>query len=116
MAFFPLRGGVLSLESVADDNAPVWPHRLVRSRTPDFHSDNVGSNPAGVILKRVRSSCGSTCLLGSLAQRLEHLTFNEGVDGSNPSRLKFLYFLFSLIIFSLLLVIDFALVRIEPTL
>lgn len=23
---------------------------------------------------------------GSLAQRLEHLTFNEGVDGSNPSR------------------------------
>ena len=24
-----------------------------------------------------------------LAQRLEHLTFNEGVDGSNPSRLTF---------------------------
>ena len=28
--------------------------------------------------------------LGSLAQRLEHLTFNEGVDGSNPSRLNLL--------------------------
>lgn len=25
------------------------PHRLARSRTPDFHSDNRGSNPLGVI-------------------------------------------------------------------
>lgn len=28
----------------------TWPHRLARSRTPDFHSDNTGSNPVGVIL------------------------------------------------------------------
>lgn len=58
----------------------LWPHRLVWSRTPDFHSDNRGSNPLGVINFFFR--------LESLAQRLEHLTFNEGVDGSNPSRLK----------------------------
>jgi hypothetical protein len=67
------------------------PHRLARSRTPDFHSDNGGSNPPGVNSVR---QCTKRCLIrlatliGSLAQRLEHLTFNEGVDGSNPSRLK----------------------------
>ncbi len=25
-----------------------WPHRLAWPRTPDFHSDNRGSNPLGV--------------------------------------------------------------------
>ena len=28
----------------------------------------------------------TTRLNGSLAQLVEHFTFNEGVDGSNPSR------------------------------
>lgn len=59
----------------------VWPHRLAWSRTPDFHSDNRGSNPLGVIVLCVVHE--------SLAQSVEHLTFNEGVDGSSPSRLTF---------------------------
>ena len=53
-----------------------WPHRLARPRTSDFHSANRGSNPLGVNLKE------------TLAQSVEHLTFNERVDGSNPSSLK----------------------------
>jgi hypothetical protein len=32
-----------------------WPHRLARPRTPDFHSDNRGSNPLGVITEQVES-------------------------------------------------------------
>ena len=52
----------------------VWPHRLARPRTPDFHSDNRGSNPLGVNEE-------------TLAQSVEHLTFNERVDGSSPSSL-----------------------------
>ena len=87
-----------------------WPHRLVWPRTPDFHSDNRGSNPLGVkitlcyktfyyagfagIEKMIKSKnkdfISKKALFESLAQRLEHLTFNEGVDGSNPSRLTFL--------------------------
>ena len=63
-----------------------WPHRLVWPRTPDFHSVNRGSNPLGVILAHATVH---GCFYESLAQRLEHLTFNEGVDGSNPSRLTF---------------------------
>ncbi len=55
----------------------VWPHRLVWPRTPDFHSDNRGSNPLGV-----------NNIYESLAQLVEHLTFNEAVDGSSPSRLN----------------------------
>lgn len=62
-------------------NPRLWPHRLARSRTPDFHSDNRGSNPLGV----------SVFLYESLAQSVEHLTFNEGVDGSSPSRLIFFH-------------------------
>jgi hypothetical protein len=54
--------------------AQIWPHRLAWSRTPDFHSDNRGSNPLGVTFE-------------TLAQLVEHLTFNEGVDGSSPSSL-----------------------------
>ena len=54
---------------------PSWPHRLAWPRTSDFHSGNRGSNPLGVITKKK---------YGSLAQRLEHLTFNERVAGSNP--------------------------------
>ena len=53
-----------------------WPHRLARPRTSDFHSANRGSNPLGVNLKE------------TLAQSVEHLTFNERVDGSSPSSLK----------------------------
>ena len=53
----------------------LWPHRLARSRTPDFHSDNRGSNPLGVNPE-------------TLAQSVEHLTFNERVDGSSPSSLN----------------------------
>jgi hypothetical protein len=70
-----------------------WPHRLARSRTPDFHSDNRGSNPLGVNNKAFLSYSSPARVAKnvqeSLAQRLEHLTFNEGVDGSNPSRLTF---------------------------
>ncbi len=55
----------------------LWPHRLARSRTPDFHSDNRGSNPLGVIV------------IETLAQLVEHLPFKESVDGSSPSSLNF---------------------------
>jgi hypothetical protein len=51
-----------------------WPHRLARPRTLDFHSSNRGSNPLGVKYE-------------TLAQLVEHLTFNERVDGSSPSSL-----------------------------
>lgn len=63
---------------------PSWPHRLAWPRTSDFHSGNRGSNPLGVISKKK---------YGSLAQRLEHLTFNERVEGSNPSRPISFFFL-----------------------
>lgn len=53
----------------------IRPHRLAWPRTPDFHSDNRGSNPLGVNNE-------------TLAQSVEHLTFNERVDGSSPSSLK----------------------------
>ncbi len=56
----------------------IWPHRLARPRTSDFHSGNRGSNPLGVIK-----------YFETLAQSVEHLTFNEGVDGSSPSSLIF---------------------------
>lgn len=42
-------------EKILNDNQQHYiqgktrPHRLARSRTPDFHSDNRGSNPLGVI-------------------------------------------------------------------
>lgn len=52
----------------------LWPHRLARPRTQDFHSWNRGSNPLGVMIE-------------TLAQLVEHLTFNERVDGSSPSSL-----------------------------
>jgi hypothetical protein len=59
-----------------------WPHRLAWPRTPDFHSDNRGSNPLGVNTlpkgKRYRD----------ISSVVEHLTFNEGVDGSSPSCLN----------------------------
>jgi hypothetical protein len=76
----------------------LWPHRLVWSRTPDFHSDNRGSNPLGVSTSHCYNGKANVavqffCSFESLAQRLEHLTFNEGVDGSNPSRLT-LYFVY----------------------
>ena len=54
----------------------AWPHRLARSRTSDFHSANRGSNPLGVNIRDFSSV-------------VEHLTFNERVDGSNPSSLNF---------------------------
>jgi hypothetical protein len=48
-------GGTSLVRSAIDDflassnkEAQAWPHRLARSRTPDFHSDNRGSNPLGV--------------------------------------------------------------------
>ena len=53
----------------------TWPHRLAWSRTSDFHSGNRGSNPLGVNMNE------------ALAQSVEHLTFNERVDGSSPSSL-----------------------------
>ena len=45
----------------------------------------LGENPidSGRILTQIVFSFEST---GSLAQLVEHFTFNEGVDGSNPSR------------------------------
>ncbi len=55
-------------------NESLRPHRLARPRTSDFHSGNRGSNPLGVNNE-------------SLAQLVEHITFNDGVDGSSPSRL-----------------------------
>lgn len=54
------------------------PHRLARSRTSGFHPGNRGSNPLGV-----------NVLFETLAQPVEHLTFNERVVGSSPTSLNY---------------------------
>jgi hypothetical protein len=63
------------------------PHRLARSRTSDFHSGNRGSNPLGVNIES-EQRFALLAMPESLAQLVEHLTFNEGVDGSSPSGLN----------------------------
>ncbi len=55
-----------------------WPHRLVGLGHQIF-----------ILITGVRIPLGSI-LFETLAQSVEHLTFNEGVDGSSPSSLKFL--------------------------
>ncbi|CDN43411.1 hypothetical protein BN871_CX_00070 [Paenibacillus sp. P22] len=42
-------------------------------KTPPFHGGNRGSNPLRVTI------------FEPLAQLVEHLTFNQGVEGSSPS-------------------------------
>jgi hypothetical protein len=42
-------------------------------KTPPFHGGNRGSSPLRVTIYE------------TLAQLVEHLTFNQGVEGSNPS-------------------------------
>ena len=85
-AFVVLHKNPGSSYDVAIENEKRWPHRLARPRTPDFHSDNRGSNPLGVNNYRQEF----LLLHETLAQSVEHLTFNERVDGSSPSSLNFL--------------------------
>ena len=61
-----------SLHSAGYEVPTVWGiAKSVKAR--DFDSRIVGSSPA-------------TPASGSLAQLVEHLTFNQGVPGSNPGR------------------------------
>jgi hypothetical protein len=48
--FFILHPSSFILENVCQKAIlfPLWPLRLARSRTQDFHSCNTGSNPVGV--------------------------------------------------------------------
>ncbi len=55
-----------------------------------YNEKSIGVSPSGKapdfdsVMRRFES-CHPSHNYGSLAQSAEHLTFNQGVDGSNPS-------------------------------
>ncbi|SYX85834.1 conserved protein of unknown function [Paenibacillus alvei] len=69
------------------ETTTIWPVGQ-GVKTPPFHGGNRGSNPLRVTTSILVGVTWRTAMFlhhEPLAQLVEHLTFNQGVEGSSPS-------------------------------
>lgn len=59
--------------------------KTVKTTGADLIARGVKKNQKNSCNQKSKSAINSHTYLGSIAQLVEHLTFNQGVEGSNPS-------------------------------